>query len=152
VVGKAEHKVRDETTTPHLRSKVASSASKSGEPSPVTGSHPAVAGKPSVLQPGFEPWVMSVSARDAFAYSHGFRNPRGDLPAAMSRSLRSATTLAKIGVAQDVPSTGSFVPPLAIITFWPYAETSGYARPVLLKRPAFVPFSLVRYDATSRAW
>lgn len=35
----------------------------------------------------------------------GFKKPRGDLPAATRRSLINAITLAKMGLAHEVPST-----------------------------------------------
>ncbi len=41
---------------------LASSFGKLGVPSPVTGSHPSTAEKPSVPHPGFEPLVMSLNA------------------------------------------------------------------------------------------
>jgi len=42
---------------------ISCSFTKSGVPTPVTGSHPGTAEKPCVLQPGFEPEVMSLKAR-----------------------------------------------------------------------------------------
>lgn len=48
---------------------------------------------------------MSVKAEAAVEYNQGLRNPRGDLPAATSSSLRSAMVAAKIGLEQLVPST-----------------------------------------------
>jgi hypothetical protein len=51
-----------------------SRASKFGEPSPVAGSQPAMAGKPSEPQPALFPKVTSLSAC-GFAYSQGFKNP-----------------------------------------------------------------------------
>ena len=45
----------------------------------LTGSQPGAAENPLVLQPGFEPEVMSVSTVDPFEYSSGLRKPRVDL-------------------------------------------------------------------------
>jgi hypothetical protein len=47
--GNADHNLRSE--------------GKSGVPSPVTGSHPSVALKPEVLQPGLLPSVMSLKVQ-----------------------------------------------------------------------------------------
>ena len=74
---------------------------------------------------------MSFNA-EGFAYSSGFRNPSGLLPAATSSSLSSATMLAEIGVAQEVPATVSATPPFHISTFSAWAEISGNPRPVLV--------------------
>ena len=105
---------------------------------------PVVAGKPLVLQPGLSPVVMSLRAEAPVEYKKGLRNPRGDLPAATSRSLIRAMTLAKIGLAQLVPATSSPSWSTTISTFSPWALTSGYARPEVLKRPLFVLPSVVR--------
>ena len=52
------------------------------------------------------PSVMSFSADAAVEYSHGFSQPRADLPAAMSWSFSRPTTLANVGDEQLVPFTG----------------------------------------------
>ena len=58
---------------------------KLGVPSPVTGSQPAFAGNPFVLQPGLLPVVTSFNAAlPAAEYKNGFKNPSGLLPAATS--------------------------------------------------------------------
>lgn len=74
-----------------------SSCSKSGVPRPVTygslsqpaevtnllgrtGSHPTMAGNPSVLQPGLEPDVTSFRPGRARLYSQGLRKPSVGLP------------------------------------------------------------------------
>lgn len=44
------------------KSHLETSSGKFGVPSPVTGSHPGTAVKPSVLHPGFEPEVISLKA------------------------------------------------------------------------------------------
>ena len=53
---------------------------------PVTGSQPAEASNPLVLQPGLLPEVTSLKM-DGFWYRKGLRKPRGDLPAAMRASF-----------------------------------------------------------------
>ena len=45
-----------------------------------TGSHPAMAGNPSVPQPGLDPIVISFMPTTARPYSQGLANPRGSLP------------------------------------------------------------------------
>ena len=97
-----------------------------------------MAGKPLVLQPGLLPVVTSLSADAPVEYRKGLRNPRGLLPASLSSSLRSAITLAKIGLEHDVPSTRPNWPETAISTFSPCAETSGNARPLVLNLPELV--------------
>ena len=77
-----------------------------------------------MLQPGFDPEVISLRALAAVEYNHGFRNPRGDFPAAMSSLLRIAMTLAKMGLAQLVPATKPVWPPETISTSSPMAATS----------------------------
>ena len=47
--------------------------------------------------------VTSLSADAPVEYKNGFRNPRGDLPAVISRSFSSAMTLAKIGLVLGRP-------------------------------------------------
>lgn len=84
---------------------------KTGDPRPVTGSHPALAENPLVLHPGFVPLVISVKAL-GLAYRKGLMNPRGLFPAAMRSSLMSDTRLAEMGVAQEVPATLSADPAL----------------------------------------
>ena len=120
------------------------SFAKLGVPRPVTGSQPAAAGKPLVLQPGFEPVVTSLSALAPVEYRKGLRKPSGLLPAAASWSLRSAMTDAKIGDEHDVPATVPNDPLTTISTFSPCAETSGNARPVLVNLPELVLPSAVR--------
>lgn len=98
------------------------------------------------------PAVISFNAFFPVEYRNGFRKPIVDWPEAIRRSLRSATMLAKTGVLALVPDTGVTVP---LITTWyemPAAETSGYARPVLLNRPALVEPRVVRYDDTASDW
>ena len=78
--------------------------------------------KPVVPHPGLFPVVMSFSATDfdtAFPYKNGLRKPRGDLPAAISRSFSSAMTLAKIGLEQLVPLTVMNSPSTTISTLTP---------------------------------
>ena len=55
--------------------------------------------------------------------------PIGAFPAAMSRSFKSETMLAKSGVLALVPDTGLTVPPMLTWYATPCADTSGYARP-----------------------
>ena len=112
---------------------------KKGSPKPpLTGSHPASAGNPSVPQPGLLPDVTSLSAPAPVEYRNGFMKPIAGFPAAMRRSLRSAATLAKSGVLALVPDTGLTAPPMFTWYATPCAATSGYARPAAVNRPAFV--------------
>ena len=69
-----------------------------------------MAENPLEKQPEFEPLVTSLSAALPVEYRNGLRKPSGLLPAARSRSLRSATTEAKVGLAQLVPETASVRP------------------------------------------
>ena len=92
---------------------------KFGVPRPVTGSQPATAGNPFVLHPGLSPVVTSFNADAPVEYKNGLRKPSGDLPAAINWSFNSAMTLAKIGLAQLVPSTVPNWPPTTISTSTP---------------------------------
>ena len=92
---------------------------KFGVPRPVTGSQPVVAGNPVVLHPGLSPVVTSFNADAPVEYKNGLRKPRGDLPAAISRSFSSAMTLAKIGLEQLVPLTVMNSPSTTISTLMP---------------------------------
>ena len=104
------------------------------------------------MQPGLEPDVMSLSADLPVEYKKGLRNPSGLLPAALSWSLRSAMTDAKMGEEHDVPATVPVWPPTMISTFSPCAETSGNARPLVLNLPEFIVPSAVRYVETTDDW
>jgi hypothetical protein len=97
--------------------------------------------------------VVTSFRASALAYSHGLRKPRGGLPAAISLSLIRLMTDAKMGEEHDVPSTPPVEPLETICTFSPWAETSGYPRPVVLKRPLLVvvPCAL-RKAATASDW
>lgn len=75
---------------------------------------------------------------EGFSYRKGFRNPRGAWPAEMSLSLTSEMTLAKVGLAQLVPSRSSSLPFFTTLKAIPAAETSGYPRPVVLNLPLLV--------------
>lgn len=91
---------------------------KFGVPSPLTGSHPAVAfqlaygmtglpfGGPLNLawpsHPVLPPSTMSLSA-PGFAYSNGFKNPSEGLPVRSLASLRSATMPPNAGAEHEVP-------------------------------------------------
>ncbi len=90
------------------------------------------------------PAVMSFNELLPVEYRKGLRKPIVDWPDATRRSLRSAMILANTGVLALVPETGVTVP---LMTTWyemPAAETSGYARPVLLNNPALVEPRVVR--------
>ena len=78
------------------------------------------------------PSVMSFSADAAVEYSHGFSQPRTDLPAAMSWSLSRPMTLANVGAEQLVPLMPNITPTTTISNSHPYAATSGYPRPEAL--------------------
>ncbi len=54
-----------------------------------TGSHPVTAENPSVLQPGFEPLVMSMRPKKPYPYSQGLSKPSGGWPLEISQSLSS---------------------------------------------------------------
>ena len=97
----------------------------------------------------------------------GFKNPSGDLPAAISSALSSAMVLAKIGDEADVPETPSSAPPRMIARFSPWAEMSGYPRPdymrsetgwksmkghTALNKLAFVDPRSATYPGTADAW
>lgn len=73
-------------------------------PRPVTGSQPAAVEKPSELQPGFVPVVMSLRIC-GFAYSAGLTNPTGDLLTARRSSFMRFKIEAKTGADADVPPT-----------------------------------------------
>jgi hypothetical protein len=94
--------------------------SKEYVPRPVTGSHPELAEKPFVLQPGLSPVVMSwrtlglaycsimISSNfpDGIGAWHtkvGFTNPTVDFPAAIRSSLMRLRIAAKTGAAAEVP-------------------------------------------------
>ena len=62
----------------------------------LTGSHPTVALKPFVEQPGFEPIVMSFNPRFPLEYNQGFKKPKGLLPQAIRWSFKSETTDANV--------------------------------------------------------
>ena len=76
-----------------------------------TGSHPSAASNPRGSSPSSHrtelfPATTSVSALYPFLYSQGFKKPSCGRPAERSRSLRSATTLATVGLAALVPYAG----------------------------------------------
>lgn len=56
------------------------------------------------------PFLISFSI-DGFAYSVGFRNPIGPLPAFRRSSLSRLTTPAKSGVLADVPPESPYDSP-----------------------------------------
>ena len=129
----------------HIHKPIAeSSLLKSGVPRPVTGSQPDLAGKPFVLQPGFEPEVMSLSADAPVEYRKGLRNPSGLRPAAMRRSLSRAMMLASVGLAQLVPSTPPSWPSTTISKSTPCVAMSGNPRPLALYLPELVEPSWLR--------
>ena len=61
--------------------------------------------KPSVPHPGLLPTVISFNPAYPVSYSHGFKNPRGGLPALIRASFSMDTKEAKVGVEADVPAT-----------------------------------------------
>lgn len=85
-------------------------SSKFGVPKPVTASHPLTVGKPVVLQPLFEPLVISVKPLPLVWYNQGLRKPRGDLPELISASLTSARIPAMSGAEAEVPEMIPTVP------------------------------------------
>ena len=93
-----------------------------------------------------------MNAPAAEEYSSGFRKPRGFFPALSRWSLSSATTLANVGLDALVPDTASNVPAMFTAKFTPCVDTSGYARPEVLNRPAFVFPSALRYVCTAVVW
>ena len=79
-----------------------SSSGYFGVPSPVVGSQPRVAEKPSVPHPGALPEVISLKIW-VFLYSVGLMKPTGPLPFAVRSSLIIVIKDAQIGVASEVP-------------------------------------------------
>ena len=123
---------------------------KSGVPSPVTGSHPFVAlnpapgitgpplYSPSMLapeHPWFLPVMMSLNAWDPIWYSHGFKNPRGGMPADSLASFSRAMMPANVGAAAEVPDAQLRKPLSNIVKSTEEAATSGKPRPWGLKYP-----------------
>lgn len=97
----------------------------------LTGSHPAVAGKSSVLYPGLLPVVKSFGALAPVEYKNGFRKPSTGFPAPTRRSFSSETTLAKTGLEHgDGPET---IPKLVLA-----AATTGKPRPEALNSPPWI--------------
>ena len=108
---------------------------KSGVPSPVTGSHPTTAEKPDPftwLHPELFPPMISVNAPKPLLYNQGFKNPNTGSLCAIRSLLSSATIAAKAGAEALVPETSSSLPCKKVWKETPCAETSGYARPVVL--------------------
>ena len=66
--------------------------------------------------------------------------------------MRSAITLANVGLDAEVPDTSWPCPATSMTKLTPCAETSGNARPLVLKRPALVLPSCLRYPATASSW
>lgn len=75
---------------------------KSGVPTPVTGSQPSVALNPDVPQPGLFPSVTSLKASGC-AYTVGLMKPTALLPAASRASLTRVRMLPKVGEEAEVP-------------------------------------------------
>jgi hypothetical protein len=100
-----------------------------------------------------EPVVISVKAEVALLYNQGFKNPSPGFPAATRPLFRSCMMLAKVGVAQLVPSTPSASPLATMVKSVAWAATSGYARPELLKyfeTPEWV-LSFVNQEVTAES-
>ncbi len=55
-----------------------------------TASHPGMAGKPFVPQPGLEPDLISFRPERPSAYKKGLRKPSGFLPSEIKKSLSNA--------------------------------------------------------------
>jgi hypothetical protein len=83
-----------------------------GVPSPVTGSQPATAEKPSVPHPGFEPLLISFKAL-GFAYKTGFMKPTGPLPFFIRSWLMRVMIEPNVGAEAEVPYTRR--PPSSIV-------------------------------------
>jgi hypothetical protein len=82
----------------------------------------------------------------------GFKKPITGFPAAINLSFKSATTLAKIGLEQLVPSSSACLPFTQIGIFSPCALTSGVALPDALYIPLYVDPSAERYVETAEDW
>lgn len=108
------------TISPHLPSYPLHQYS----PSPVTGSHPGTALKPSVPQPGFVPFVISFKISGC-RYKAGFMNPSVLFPALRRCSLMRFTRDAKIGVEALVPAVRESTPLKIVAMLSPLADTSG---------------------------
>lgn len=89
--------------------KAANNLGKEGVPKPVTGSHPAVAAKPFVPQPGLSPVVISLNAL-GLAYRVGLMKPTGAFLAAILALLIRVIMLAKTGAEVEVPSSTDSTP------------------------------------------
>jgi len=100
---------------------------KFGVPRPEIASHPSVALKPSVPQPGLLPVVISVSPSKPFEYRNGLMKPSVGRPLDSRTSFRRLTKPAKVGDEQDVPSMRKSSPPTKTRKLTPWAETSGKA-------------------------
>ena len=102
-------------------------------------------------QPGLLPDVMSLSAAAPFEYRSGLRKPSGAWPALRRASLRSATTLANVGLDALVPVSANG-PCASILKKSARAEMSGNARPDALYRPAFSVPCAASQAETAASW
>ena len=76
----------------------------------IPGSQPMVALKPSMPHPGLFPVVISFNPAYPVLYSHGFKKPRGGLPALIRASLSMETMEEKVGEEQEVPEAYCMLP------------------------------------------